>query len=293
MNLQASIIIPTYNRRDRLRLLLDRVVLQLSPTLREVIICDDGSSDGTRKLVESYSDRLPIFYCWQPDLGFRAARARNLGIARAKADVLIFLDDDCIIQDRFIESHVTIHQADGISVGIGARRRINSAALSGDYADAEEDNRTALDANSFARHPHPWMLVYSCNLSSPRKAPEIYFDERFEGWGGEDIDLGFRLWRAGGRMIPVSDAKVLHVEDEVPRDPFRCEVIGQKPNYGPYLHNVLRILDKYPNDAELEVLRTELRWYLKHEGVWVKARRPRDPDIVIRQLRLERAFSTS
>lgn len=185
MDLQASVIIPTYNRRDRLRLLLDRLVLQLSPTLREVIVCDDGSSDGTRMLVESYSDRLPLFYCWQPDLGFRVARARNrnMGIARATADVLIFLDDDCIIEDNFIESHVVIHQEDGISIGIGSRQRIKSLAYPTDYADVEEDSRSALETNSLSRHPHPWMLVYSCNLSIPRKAPQAYFDEQFEGWG--------------------------------------------------------------------------------------------------------------
>jgi glycosyltransferase involved in cell wall biosynthesis len=240
--------------------------------------------------VESYHDRLPLIYCWQPDLGFRAARARNMGIARATADVLIFLDDDCIIQDKFIESHVAIQAADNMSIGIGHRRNIKSLAHSTNHIDADVNNRGALAAYAIHHHPYPWKLVYSHNLSIPRLMPEAHFDDQFEGWGAEDTDLGFRLWRAGGRLIPVPRAEVLHVEAEAPRDPFRREDGRQQPDYRSFLQNILKLLDKFPNDPELKAgLLPELRGYIKHENQWVRDGRQHDPEIVIKLLRSEAA----
>jgi hypothetical protein len=65
-------------------------------------------------------------------------------------------------------------------------------------------------------------------------------------------------------------------------------MIGRQPNYSTYLLNVLKILDKFPKDAELRGgLLPELRWYIKREGKWVKDKHQRDPENVIRQLRLE------
>lgn len=93
--MKATLVIPTYKRSDRLRQLLACLIDQRahpdgSSALAQVIVCDDGSPDDTREVARSFSDRLPLVYCWQEDRGFRAGQARNMGIARAEGDVVIF-----------------------------------------------------------------------------------------------------------------------------------------------------------------------------------------------------------
>ncbi len=82
-------VIPTFNRRE---LLLEALASVEAQTLRpaEVIVVDDGSSDGTREMLESMGGRVrPLF---QSNAG--AAAARNRGIEAAKGDWIAFLDSD-------------------------------------------------------------------------------------------------------------------------------------------------------------------------------------------------------
>ncbi|MBN2120858.1 MAG: glycosyltransferase [Candidatus Omnitrophica bacterium] len=88
-----SVIIPTYNRKNLLRLALESVLKQTFGDL-ELIIVDDGSTDKTQELVKSYKDKR-INYLRQENKGPSAAR--NLGILKAKADFICLLDSD----DRF------------------------------------------------------------------------------------------------------------------------------------------------------------------------------------------------
>ncbi|NNK58513.1 MAG: glycosyltransferase family 2 protein [Desulfofustis sp.] len=88
-----SVIIPTYNRSKRLIKALESVARQrLLPT--EVIVIDDGSTDETRQLVNSFSNLSPLnlHYHYQSNRG--PAAARNRGIEIASGDYLAFLDSD-------------------------------------------------------------------------------------------------------------------------------------------------------------------------------------------------------
>lgn len=90
MNPKVSVVIPTYNRADRVRNSIESVLTQTF-TDREVIVVDDGSSDDTRKLLEEvYGDR--IRYYFQRNQGVSAAR--NKGIAEARGEWVAFLDSD-------------------------------------------------------------------------------------------------------------------------------------------------------------------------------------------------------
>jgi len=85
----VSVIIPTYNRKEFLARAIDSV---LSQTCRdfELLIVDDGSTDGTDEFVASYGNA--VRYLYQDNLG--AAAARNTGIKAARHDLLAFLDSD-------------------------------------------------------------------------------------------------------------------------------------------------------------------------------------------------------
>jgi glycosyltransferase involved in cell wall biosynthesis len=90
MNPKVSVVIPTYNRATKVPLGIESVLAQTFCDL-EVIVVDDGSSDGTGKiLAETFGDR--IRYYFQPNQG--ASVARNRGIAEARGEWIAFLDSD-------------------------------------------------------------------------------------------------------------------------------------------------------------------------------------------------------
>ena len=103
-----SIVIPTYNRANKLKETLDSVVAQ-SFTDFEVLVMDDGSTDDTRAVVESFRD-AHIRYEWAPNSG-GPATPRNRGIDAAIADWVCFLDaDDLWYPDKLRRVHEAIVQ---------------------------------------------------------------------------------------------------------------------------------------------------------------------------------------
>lgn len=89
MNRSVAVIIPAYNRATTLQRALDSVFAQTFPA-QEVCVVDDGSVDGTRRLVES--NYPAAIYIYQKNKGVSAAR--NLGVNSTKSDWLAFLDSD-------------------------------------------------------------------------------------------------------------------------------------------------------------------------------------------------------
>ena len=84
-----SCIVPVFNGERYLAEALNSILAQTYGSL-EIIVADDGSTDGTAALVASYGDR--VRYVWQPNAG--PAAARNLGLTVVQGDVVAFLDQD-------------------------------------------------------------------------------------------------------------------------------------------------------------------------------------------------------
>jgi glycosyltransferase involved in cell wall biosynthesis len=106
--IEVSVIIPTYNRRDLLPRALDSVLAQTVP-VDEIIVIDDGSTDGTDDMLRArYGDR--VRYVWQPNAGVSAAR--NHGLRLAQGRYLALLDSDDLwlptkteLQVAFLDAH--------------------------------------------------------------------------------------------------------------------------------------------------------------------------------------------
>lgn len=101
---RVSVIIPTFNRAHDIGRCLESLVRQTFKDF-EVLVCDDGSTDGTAAIVESYKPRLAVDYHWAPNFG-GPARPRNTGVRLARGEYLAFLDSDDWWTDEKLEQSV-------------------------------------------------------------------------------------------------------------------------------------------------------------------------------------------
>lgn len=96
----VTIITPTYNRADTLRDTLEALSKQTYPlTHYEVVVVDDGSSDSTQSVCESF-DSLRLRYVLQDHAG--GTRAKNTGALASQGELLVFLDDDITVVPHFL-----------------------------------------------------------------------------------------------------------------------------------------------------------------------------------------------
>jgi glycosyltransferase involved in cell wall biosynthesis len=120
--MNISVIVPTYNRPQALKLcLLSLKDQSILPS--EVLIADDGSSSETRDAVDTMKNALkavfPIKHVWQEDVGFRKPRILNEAVRNSTGDYLVFIDGDCLAHRHFIRAH--IEQSDPEAI-LGGKR---------------------------------------------------------------------------------------------------------------------------------------------------------------------------
>lgn len=239
-----SVVIPTYNRANLLRGTLEALTAQRMPAgTVEVIVADDGSSDDTPDVVHDFTRRLALRYHFQPDRGFRAAAARNAGAHLASAPVLVFADSGILPGPDFLSSHLEAHTT-GPAAVIGYTFGYRPGDPTPGLADALQTTPVAEvvrrygDAATFLDIRHqaferfafdldrtivPWQWFWSLNCSVPADAFRAVggFDESFRSWGGEDLELGFRLFRHGLRFQINQDAWAVDVPHPGPPTPIR------------------------------------------------------------------------
>ena len=236
---KISIIIPTYNRLELVRQALESLANQRAAASDfEVIVSDDGSSDGTEAMVGSFSGRLHVRYLFQEDEGFRVAAARNAGARAARAPVLAFCDAGTVPGPDFAAGHLRAHaQAPGPATVIGycygyqpfddlqwhttELRTLGPAEVQRRHSDDPlfRDARHAQFAKvnfDCDRMTAPWFLCWSMNFSV--RADSFWqaggFDEAYRSWGGEDTELGFRLFQGGTKFLLSREAWTIELPHE-------------------------------------------------------------------------------
>jgi glycosyltransferase involved in cell wall biosynthesis len=201
-----SVVIPTYNRlpilRKCLRALEEQVVAP--PVERfEVVVVDDGSTDDTVAWLGAHGAELPHVRLIRQDHG-GPARGRNRGVAAAAGDVIVFIDSDLVVTPTFLLCHARALEAawrqrgDQLCFTYGAV--INTANF--EAPTSEPHKLTDLS----------WAYFATGNVAIHRAVLERagLFDDSFQLYGWEDLELGERLRQLGVTLVRAPEAVGYH-----------------------------------------------------------------------------------
>lgn len=216
MEEKISLIVCTYNRLDKFKILI-RSIKNQTMLPDELIISDDGSQEDIEKLLrEEFKNekKIKVKLIKQKDLGFRVARARNNGARESKGEILIFIDSDIIIQPKFIEIFYRKRKKRVLNLSRSIRlTEENTKKLTPERI--EENNFKGLYTYKdylFLLNRYYKNIFYSFFFKKKlakkfrSMAFSLYkedymeingFDENFIGWGPEDVDFGLRAFYLG------------------------------------------------------------------------------------------------
>lgn len=100
-DVKLSVVLPVFNGLPHLPDQLQAIASQAAPFGWETIVVDNGSTDATRRVVESFADRLPGMRCLEEPARGRA-KAINRGASAARGQLLVFLDHDDVIAPGYL-----------------------------------------------------------------------------------------------------------------------------------------------------------------------------------------------
>ena len=254
---KISVITTVYNRFEYLRNTLICLMNQ-TKQIHELIIADDGSS---QKVLDYIEDLVPkcefkIKHVYQNDMGFRLARSRNNAALQSEGDYLIFLDQDVVFEDSFIEE-IFNSKKNGEYIVFKAvdtteneRDKIQDIINENyDFDLIEKVIRDTLSSeiekvDKAYKKDKLYTLLYKLKLKN-RGAKilglafalhrEDYFkvngfDENYESWGYEDDDFGNRLFKAGVKSRPIKlKFPIMHMYHAF--DPTKAESANKEYYY--------------------------------------------------------------
>ena len=206
-----SVVIPTYQRRDRLRMVLERLGRQVYPRdcLEIVIVCD-GCTDGSAEMARSLNLPFPTTVLEEPNQG--PAVARNLGLSRARGPFVLFIDDDVMPPPTFVAEHARAHGEHTDRVVIGPLMPAPGRSRSWIAWEGEKlvEQYELMGAGRWKPTPYQFYTGNaSVLLEAVKKAGG--FDRRF--LRAEDIELALRLQKAGLRFEFAQRAAATHLAD--------------------------------------------------------------------------------
>lgn len=219
LDLRYSIIVPVFNRPNEVYELLESLVAQTFKDF-EVVIVEDGSTESSEEVVNTFSDRLSISYFFKSNSG--PGDSRNFGMKAAKGNYFIILDSDCILPAGYM-SEV-------------------DASLNRDYADCFGGVDAALDSFTDVQKAINFAMTSVVTTGGVRGASEKLgkfqprsFNmgisksafEASQGFGrihpGEDPDLSIRLWKMGFQTRLFANVYVFH-KRRIDWDKFKMQV---------------------------------------------------------------------
>jgi len=183
-----SIIVPTFNAMASLERCLDSVLAQADGWTVEILVVDDGSSDGTQAITERYAAQYPNVVGARTEVNSGPGIARNLGVERASQDWVCFLDADDALEPGFFAALAAHQDAEVIA--------FDGCVLQGDSRAAARSDLSQLESLDQAQRLDHYLLnridpsvIFHAFRRSFLQANAI----RFQGGLHEDVDYMFRV----------------------------------------------------------------------------------------------------
>lgn len=271
-NPAVTVVSVLYRKEGEVRYFLEALYQQKFDKRFEILLIDDASPDDSVSTVLDFEKWISDEWRRKVDLriivndeNLGNCGSRNKGILQARGEVVVVVDADCMFNQDFLAAHYHAHVSHGNDVVIGP---INietngepALAVLGRYEAApylaEEDSepQDSLNQESFVNCITRNFSIRKEFIKNRLKEP--LFDEDFayssdpsSGFGWEDVEMGFRLYKAGARISYLPDTCSIHVSHQSSAN--ECE----KPLRS--LRNFKRLFEKHP-----EILLTSRQWSMR------------------------------
>jgi len=202
----VSVVIPTYNRLPILKKCLDSLENQILIEEiydYEIVIVDDGSTDGTVDWLEKNIENFPHLRIFEQSHG-GPALGRNLGVNKSNGDVIIFIDSDLVVDKFFLSNHlISLNRA---WIKLGNRKCFTYGSV------INTSNFNNPNSEPFKFQDLSWAYFATGNVAIDKKILEKsgLFDTSFRLYGWEDLELGERLRYMGVKLIKCPKAIGFH-----------------------------------------------------------------------------------
>lgn len=208
--LRVSIVVGVRNMKNTIECCIESLVECDYPD-KEVIVVDDGSTDGTRDVISRYPVRLVS----TPPLGI--SNARNTGFKEAKGDVVAFTDGDCIVTKDWLKKLVQHFDDKDVAV-VGGRTVFQRGNDIASVCRGVEFNMR------YSKVPKATVSALGHNCAFIRWALEKVGGFDPDWFHGEDAEVSYKLHELGHKIVYEPDAIVYHVPEEGLRRYFRKRV---------------------------------------------------------------------
>lgn len=213
--MKLSVEISTYNRKHTLRRVLEKLAKQTFPTTSfEVVISDDGSTDGTIEMIHSLKKDLPLNIQVIANEHLGCGGNHNQGIQAASGEIVLMLADDILPEPRLLSEHMKVHEQNPESSVVVCGHICQSPELP-ETAFQKAWDKIANDMflNERKDLKHGGFLVSNISF----KKEFMVNNGMFKNWpsgSGEDLELGYRLHECGMKLIINSQALGYHHHPE-------------------------------------------------------------------------------
>ncbi len=207
--MKISIIIPTIGRstlRDVLYGIMNsKNFAKIDP---EIIVVRDAVEGEFLSQLEMEFPKVS-FFC-TPEKSYSGG-ARNLGLEKATGDIIAFLGDDTVPQSDWLERVFDFHRKNKKKEEVLLGKVSWTPELARDSFHIWLENNAQFSFKSIAKHGANWRHFYTSNISLKKELlGKERFSDAFIGWGFEDTEFGYRLWKKGMKVLYDEKCEVLH-----------------------------------------------------------------------------------
>lgn len=237
----VSVVLASHNEGEQLRRTVSSLLATL-PRGGEIVVVDDRSTDGSADFID---ETYPCVRVVTAPERLGIARARNLGAANSKGDVLVFGDAHIEATFGWVEGLLPLLRRESVGIAIPTVTVMGNPAAKG-YGYTLADLSLNMRWLSWqGAEPHPVPLGCGCFMAMRRNVFDAVggFDDGFRGWGAEDSELSLRLWLLGYECVLAPEVEVAHLFQD--RFPYHVDM-------GTLLRNNLRMAITHFDEEMLE-----------------------------------------